>query len=65
MTIPIERRRELAESTHITLNGVRAVVCGIQNDYATVAQLPNGERCDFAWPTVERIITNYNGDFVS
>ena len=61
--MPIERRRELAEAEHITLNGVKAVISGINDDYATVSQLPYGVVTYFAWPTVERIVTHHNGDF--
>jgi hypothetical protein len=60
--MPIERRRELAEH-EVTLNGVRAIVCGVKNDFATVAQLPQGLEAYFAWHTVEHIITEHNGEF--
>jgi hypothetical protein len=62
MTVPIERRRELKEH-EVTLNGVRAVICGVKNDFATVAQLPHGQEAVFAWTTVENIVTNHNGEF--
>lgn len=59
-----ERRRELQEH-EVTLNGKRAIVCGILNDYATVAVLPGGERAEFAWSTVERVIEKNDGNFNS
>ena len=62
--IPIERRRELIEH-EVTLDGRRAVICGVKNDFATVAELPNGARVDFAWTTVERVVMEGNGDFKS
>lgn len=60
--VSIERRRELLEH-EVTLNGVRATISGVKNDYATVTQMPDGLRADFAWITVERIITERNGEF--
>ena len=60
-TMPIEDRRILAEND-VTLNGVRARIVGIKNDFATVRQLPDGLQADFAWVTVERIVNN-GGEF--
>ena len=60
--IPIEERRELIEH-EVTLNGVRAVISGAKNDFATVAQLPDGLRADFAWVTVKHVIEHSNGEF--
>ena len=60
--VPIERRRELLEHD-ITLNGVRATISGVKNDFATITQMPDGLRADFAWITVERIINTRNGEF--
>ncbi len=60
--VPIERRRELILHD-ITLNGRRAVIGGVQNDFATVSQLPNGQRAEFAWHTVEHVIEHSNGEF--
>ena len=54
-SMPIEDRRVLAEHD-VTLNDVRARIVGIQNDFATVRQLPDGLSADFAWVTVERIV---------
>jgi hypothetical protein len=61
-SMPIEDRRILAEND-VTLNGVRARIVGVKNDFATVAQLPDGLRADFAWVTVENIVNNHNGEF--
>jgi hypothetical protein len=61
--MPIERRRELLEY-EITLNGVRATIGGVNNDFATIRQLPDGlVSAEFAWPTVEHVITNNDGAF--
>lgn len=60
--MPIERRRELAEE-EVTLNGRRAKISGVNNDFATVSQLPNGLRAEFAWPTVEKIVNDRDGQF--
>jgi len=62
--VPVERRRELIMH-EVTLNGVRATIGGVMNDFATVRQMPNGLGCDFAWATVEHIIENHNGEFNS
>ena len=60
--VPVERRRELVEH-HVTLNGVNATISGVQNDFATICQLPDGMRVEFAWATVEHVINNSNGEF--
>lgn len=61
-SMPIEDRRVLAEND-VTLNGKRARIVGINNDFATVVQLPDGLRADYAWVTVERVIEHSNGEF--
>jgi hypothetical protein len=60
--IPIEERRVLIEHD-VTLNGVRASIGGVNNDFATVRQMPSGLGVDFAWITVKHIIENHNGEF--
>lgn len=62
--ITAERRRELVD-THITLNGKPALVCGYRNAFATVVDLVSRLQCEFAWETVDDIITNRNGEFRS
>ena len=59
--MPIERRRELA-AAEVTLNGEPATISGVLNDFATVWQIPNGMKAEFAWQTVEHIINN-GGNF--
>lgn len=59
----IEHRRDLCAQP-VTLNGKRAVIGGIRNRFATVAQLPDGERVEYAWETVERIVKD-GGNFKS
>jgi hypothetical protein len=61
-SMPIEDRRVLAEND-VTLNGQRARIVGITNDFATVRQLPDGLQADYAWVTVENIVNNHNGEF--
>jgi hypothetical protein len=60
--VPIEERRVLIEN-EVTLNGVRASIGGVNNDFATVRQMPSGMGVDFAWITVKHIIENHNGEF--
>ena len=55
-----KRRALLAKYRPIlapTLDGYPALVCGVVNDFATVATI-NGPalRAEFAWSTVERIL---------
>ena len=40
----------------VTLNGNRARISGIRNDYATVTDSATGMAVEFAWPTVERVV---------
>ena len=60
--VPIEQRREFLEHD-ITLNGVRASIGGVNNDFATIRQLPDGLSAEFAWATVEHVIAHSNGAF--
>lgn len=62
--VPVEERRVLIEH-EVTLNGVRATIGGVMNDFATVRQMPSGLSCDFAWITVKHIIENHHGEFHS
>jgi hypothetical protein len=48
-------RHKLVLAT-VTLNGNRARISGIRNDFATVTDSKTGLACEFAWPTVERIV---------
>ena len=50
-------RRELCKAS-VTLDGVKAIVCGVCNDYATVKALPNGASYEWSWQAVERIVAN-------
>lgn len=51
-------------AAHITLNGKPAAISGARCDFATVTELPNGARYEWAWPTVARIVAN-GGTFKS
>lgn len=62
--ITIERRRELVD-TDVTLDGEPALINGLRCTFATVRYLRNGVGCEFAWETVEHIITTGNGEFRS
>ena len=42
----------------VTLDGKRARVSGIRNDFATVTDSATGMAVEFAWPTVERVVRN-------
>jgi hypothetical protein len=61
-SMPIEMRRELVEND-VKLNGQRARIVGVKNDFATVRQLPDGLSADFAWITVKHVIEHSNGEF--
>jgi hypothetical protein len=63
MTMPLEEKRALCYAV-VTLNGKPAVICGAQNEYATVAALPHGESCEWSWHTVKHVVAN-GGDFHS
>jgi hypothetical protein len=60
--VGLDERRELA-NTEVTLNGRRAVICGVQNQFATVATIPNGPAFEWAWPAVRRIVKEKGGAF--
>jgi hypothetical protein len=55
--VTLAERRELVRN-EVTLSGKRAIVCGVSNDYATVAQIPNGESYSYSWNAVKRVIEN-------
>lgn len=48
----------------VTLDGKRARISGIRNDYATVTDSTTGLSAEWAWVTVERIVRN-GGHFKS
>jgi hypothetical protein len=54
----IEWRRAVIHSGPVTLDGVKAVICGVRNDYATVKALPNGAGYEWSWQAVGRIMAN-------
>ena len=55
----LDQRRELCQTRTATLDGWPAVISGALNDFATVATLGgSGHACEFAWPTVARIVAN-------
>jgi len=51
----VEYRRQLCER-RCTLDGKAAAITGAARPFATVRYLDNGLGCEFAWPTVERIL---------
>jgi len=57
-------RKDALVGRDCTLNGKRAVIVGRLNRFATIAAL-DGERYDYAWETVERIMTKKLGRFFS
>jgi hypothetical protein len=61
--VTLDERRELVRN-EVTLNGKRAIVCGVSNDFATVAQIPQGESYAYSWHAVKRVIAN-GGNFKS
>ena len=60
--VPVEERRALAER-EVTLNGERATISGINNDYATITIMPHGFSANFAWIFVKRVIERHGGRF--
>ena len=60
--ITVSRRMELA-SMPATLNGNRAIVTGLKNKFATVFDTTTHLEAEWAWATVERILTEHNGAF--
>lgn len=54
--INADERRKLAE-TPVTLNGERAKITGISQQFATVRQIQSGLGCEFAWETVRHIVS--------
>jgi len=52
-----DERYELTQA-RVTLNGERAVICGARHDVATVRAISSGLGCEWAWPTVARIVAN-------
>jgi hypothetical protein len=57
--------RRAAMDVPCTLNDRPATVVGFRNDFATVVDLESGLGCEFAWPTVYRILTSKEGRFYS
>jgi hypothetical protein len=55
--IQVADRRRFAEMA-CTLNGRPARICGIQDPFARVEDKETGLGCEFAWPTVHRIMSN-------
>jgi hypothetical protein len=55
----LERRQQLCEAT-VTLDGGPAIITGAKLPFAKVEPLRSGSggAVEFAWPTVERIISN-------
>ena len=49
--------REEMCNAKVTLDGKRAKVSGIRNQFATVRDMETGLACEWAWSTVERIIS--------
>ncbi len=56
----------LLTSAKVTLDGKRAVICGAQNAFATIAQLDHPyTRHEWAWETAEKIVREQDGAFKS
>lgn len=63
-TVDIQRRVELVNE-RVTLNDQPARISGIKNNFATVTQLGSGLGCEWAWGTVDHIVSNRDGKFKS
>lgn len=62
-TISREERTELVHAK-VTLDGERAVIGGLRNDYATVTSLETGKSFEWAWAAVARVVAK-GGKFKS
>jgi hypothetical protein len=62
--LTLDERRELC-AADVTLDGRPAKVCGARGTSATVAQVPDGPACEFAWATVARVVAQHDGRFTS
>ena len=56
-TPSLERRYELI-AADVTLNGEPAVISGVFMRFATVRQRRSGLSAEWAWSTVERVVSN-------
>lgn len=63
--VPLTRRQELVETKGVTLDGRPAVIGGSRLDFPVVLTLDGAQRVEFAWPTVDHIVTNRDGAFRS
>lgn len=59
-----ETKRDLVQTTHATLDGEPAAICGARCAYATVVGLNTGRRFEWAWEPVLRIVAA-GGEFRS
>jgi hypothetical protein len=57
-------RRHLCDMP-ATLDGHRAVVGGVKNPHATVTDLATGASYEWAWATVEHVLTEKRGRFTT
>ncbi len=62
-TTPVINRHHLVLAS-VTLNGKPARVTGIRNDYALVMALRGETSAEFAWSTVESVVSS-GGNFKS
>lgn len=62
-TVTDDERRALCDA-RVTLNGEPAKIAGTSLPFATVTTLATGLGCQWAWPTVARIVAN-GGRFTS
>jgi len=62
--VTLQRRQRLCEK-EITLNGNPATISGWKNDFANITSLSTGERYEWSWETVDRIVTMRGGRFES
>jgi hypothetical protein len=60
----IQQRRDLI-TWSVLLNYKPAVLSGAEEDTATITTLDGKEQAQFSWPTVNHIVKNHEGSFVS
>lgn len=63
--ITLERKRELCQAMNVTLDGEPAGIGGCYEPFANVFTFSGTKKHEFAWETVDRIVSNNNGEFKS
>jgi hypothetical protein len=62
--LPLEQAGRWFVGEHCTLDGKDATICGRRLEAGIVAELPSGNRVEYAWPTIARVMAD-GGEFRS